>query len=107
MNCTADLTNLINDGEYFLDFDRLNLTPRSMASLYVHDDHQAALEIGGVVGSSEGLVVGRNVASVGHGGKTDVKVVKDADETEAAQKGGVFELDREKTRDPRLEVVCV
>ena len=40
-------------------------------------------------------------------GKTDVKVAKDADETKAAQKGGVFELDREETRDGRLDKVCV
>ena len=60
-------------------------SPRSMASFYIHDDdHQAALEIVGVVGSLEGLTVGRDVASFSHGGKTGMtgfKVVKDADET--------------------------
>ncbi|EJK65895.1 hypothetical protein THAOC_13205, partial [Thalassiosira oceanica] len=44
-----------------------------------------------------------NLASVGHGGKTDAKVVKDADETEAVQKGGVFELEREETMDSQLD----
>ena len=34
---------------------------------------QAALEIGGVVSPKEGLVVGCDVTSVGHGVKTDVK----------------------------------
>ena len=81
-----------------------------MASFYIHDDHQTALEIGGVVGSLEGLTVGRDVASFSHGGKTgktDVKVVKDADETEAAQKGGLLKLDREETKDSRRDEVRI
>ena len=102
MKCTADLTNLTHDGDFFLDRDRLNLAhlDPSMASFDVHDDHQATLEVGGLVGSSEGPVVGRNAASVGHGGETGVK---DAGETEAAEKGGLFEIDREETKDSRRD----
>ena len=70
-----------------------------MASFHNHDDHQAALE-------RKGLVVGRGVTLVGHGGKTDVKVAKD---DEAARKGGLFKLklDHEETKDSWLDEVCV
>ena len=67
-----------------------------MASFHIHDDHQAAPE-------TKGLVVGRGVTLVGHGGKTDVKVAKD---DEAARKGGPLKLDREKTKDRWLDEVC-
>ena len=67
-----------------------------MASFHNHDDHQAALE-------TKGLVVGRGLTLVGHGGKTDVKVAKD---DEAARKGGPLKLDREKTKDRWLDEVC-
>ena len=67
-----------------------------MASFHNHDDHQAALE-------TKGLVVGRGVTLVGHGGKTDVKVAKD---DEAARNKGPLKLDREKTKDRWLDKVC-
>ena len=68
-----------------------------MTSFHIHDDHQAALE-------PKGLVVGRGVSLVGHGGKTDVKVAKD---DEAARKGGPLKLDREKSKDSWVdEEVC-
>ena len=96
VNDTADRINLTHDGVFLLgrDFNLIRLG--SMSSFHIHDDHQAALE-------TKGLVVGRDVTLVGHGGKTDVKVAKD---DEAARKGGPLELDREKTKDSWVNEVC-
>ena len=55
----------------------------------------------------KGPVEGRDVALVGHGGETEDKVAKDADETEAAPKEGLLELDRKERKDSWRDEVCV
>lgn len=62
------------------------------------DGHQSALENGGFVGSSEGLVVCSCVTSNQLGG-TDSKFVKDYKEMEATHNGGYLELDCMKAND--------
>lgn len=62
------------------------------------DGHQSALENGGFVGSSEGLVICSCVTSNQLGG-TDSKFVKDYKEMEATHNGGYLELDCMKAND--------